>query len=122
MPLLSARVLVPAAIVVTAWGGAHLLVSRGTLNVQPAVWPGAATSAPALTGGAPGSAVSWPAAATPAPSAAAGSAPPLLPGALQQLNGDTRDTALGLYALITDLEGALSAHLRDLARQLEPGR
>jgi hypothetical protein len=29
---------------------------------------------------------------------------PILPGALQQLNGDTRDTAVGLYALVQRLE------------------
>ena len=45
---------------------------------------------------------------------------PILPGALQRLNGDTRDTAVGLYALIQQIEAALRSHLGDLVRQLEP--
>jgi hypothetical protein len=120
MRLLSARVLVPAAIVLVGWGGVHLL-AQPSLAVQPAPWPLAASSAPS-------------AAPTPAiPTAAAGAAPPtaapdpagaipILPGALRQLNGDTRDTAIGMYALIQQLEAALAGHLSDLVRQLEPGR
>jgi hypothetical protein len=64
-----------------------------------------------------------PVAAAPPPAASgpAGSIP-ILPGALRQLNGDTRDTAIGMYALIRQLEAALAGHLSDLVRQLEPGR
>jgi hypothetical protein len=47
---------------------------------------------------------------------------PILPGALQQLDGSTRDTAVGLYALLQQLEQALVTHLQQLAHQLEPGR
>jgi hypothetical protein len=41
---------------------------------------------------------------------------------LKQVDGSTRDTAVGLYALLQQLEQALVAHLQQLARQLEPGR
>jgi hypothetical protein len=47
---------------------------------------------------------------------------PILPGALQQFNGDTRDTAVGLYALIQQLESALRSDLQQLVQRLEPGR
>ena len=43
MPLLSARLLVPVAVVVLAWGGIHLLTSHN-LAVIPAVWPAAAST------------------------------------------------------------------------------
>jgi hypothetical protein len=51
-----------------------------------------------------------------------GGAVPILPGALRQLDGSTRDTAVGLYALLQQLEQALVTHLQQLASQLEPGR
>jgi hypothetical protein len=122
MPLLSARLLVPVAVVVLAWGGIHLLTSHN-LAVTPAVWPAAAStpsSVPAAAAVAP----------APPPAAAPSSSPspgnhasiPILPAALQQLNGSTRDTAVGLYALIQQLEQALRTHLEQLAQQLEPGR
>jgi hypothetical protein len=41
---------------------------------------------------------------------------------MQQLNGDTRDTALGMYALITQLEAAVGGNLQQLLQRLEPGR
>jgi hypothetical protein len=118
MPLLSARLLVPVAIVVVAWGGLHALGAHN-LAVMPATWPGS-SAAPAATPGDRGIPVSTP----PSPSPAAGGASgiPVLPGALQQLNGSTRDTAVGLYALVQQLEAALRAHLQQLAQQLEPGR
>lgn len=118
MPLLSRRILLPVALVVVAWGGAHLLATRSTVAVQPATWP---VQAPAA-GASPSSAVatSMPAAPSPAPSNS--SDIPILPGALQQLNGDTRDTALGMYTLISQLEGTLASHLEQLFQQLEPGR
>jgi hypothetical protein len=119
MPLLSARLLVSVAVVMIAWGGAHLLTSH-SLSVTPAVWP-----LPAPTPSSPPGheAVVPPAssAAAPSPSPGAGTIP-ILPGALQQLNGSTRDTAVGLYALIQQLEDALRAHLQQLVDQLEPRR
>jgi hypothetical protein len=62
--------------------------------------------------------------AAPSRSPAAGSpgTVPILPGALDKLNGDTRDTAIGLYALIQQLEEALRGHLQRLVQHLEPGR
>jgi hypothetical protein len=118
MRLLSARFLVPAAIVVVAWGGAHLLAQPRSVAVEPATWPGAAV----MPSAAPMPAIpTAPVAASAPPSAAPASGGiPILPGALQQLNGDTRDTAIGLYALIQQLEAALRGHLNDLVRQLEP--
>jgi hypothetical protein len=121
MRLLSARVLVPAAIVLVGWGGVHLLAQPGGVAVQPAPWPLAAGSAPSA---APTPAIPT-AVGAPAPPPAApdpAGAIPILPGALRQLNGDTRDTAIGMYALIQQLEAALAGHLSDLVRQLEPGR
>jgi hypothetical protein len=41
---------------------------------------------------------------------------------MQQLNGDTRDTALGMDALITQLEHAVAGDLQQLVQRLEPGR
>lgn len=119
MPLLSARLLIPLAVVVVAWGGLHLLEGNA-VTVTPATWPGASTSAAPSEPAAP----AMPVAPSPSPSAAApgGSNIPLLPWALQQLNGSTRDTALGLYGLVQQLERALRDHLKQLARQLEPGR
>jgi hypothetical protein len=63
-----------------------------------------------------------PATPSPSPSASGDAGIPVLPGALQQLNGSTRDTAVGLYALIQQIEAALRTHLQELAQQLEPGR
>jgi hypothetical protein len=37
-------------------------------------------------------------------------------------SGDTRDTAVGLYALIQQLESALRSDLQQLVQRLEPGR
>jgi hypothetical protein len=120
MPLLSARLLVPIAVLVLAWGGVHLLSSKN-FTVSPAVWP--AQPAPSSN---PRPAV---AAAPPSPSTAAAAsvalshgAVPVLPGVLRQLDGSTRDTAVGLYALLQQLEQALVTHLQQLARQLEPAR
>lgn len=118
MPLLSARLLVPVAVVVVAWGGLHLLSARN-LTVTPAVWPGPSAAASA-TPGAAGVVASAPPAPTPTAAGVAGI--PVLPEALQQLNGSTRDTAVGLYALIQQLDSALRVHLQQLAQQLEPGR
>ncbi|MGH7721548.1 MAG: hypothetical protein ACRENL_01765 [Candidatus Dormibacteria bacterium] len=121
MPLLSARLLVPVAVVILAWGGAHLLTSHN-LAVTPATWPAAPTpggtpEAAAAARAAPGAAT-----AAPSPSPSAGAAIPILPGALRQLNGSTRDTAVGLYALLQELERALGTNLEQLVQQLEPGR
>jgi hypothetical protein len=119
MPLLSARLLVPIAVVVLAWGGIHLLSSQN-LTVSPALWPAQAAQSPS-----PHAAV---AAAPPSSSTAAPLAPgtdgevPILPGVFKQVDGSTRDTAVGLYALLQQLERALVTHLQQLARQLEPGR
>jgi hypothetical protein len=119
MPLLSARLLVPCALVVLAWGGLHLLGGHSA-TVTPAAWP-AGTAAPTATPGvAVAPATSLP--ASPSPAAGGIGGIPILPGALQQLNGSTRDTAVGLYALIQQLEAALRTHLQQLTQQLEPGR
>jgi hypothetical protein len=120
MKLLSARVLVPVAVVVIAWGGAHLLTAHN-LAVTPATWPSSATAPSPTTAG---TRALPPGLSTPAsPSLSSGaSAVPILPGALQQLNGDTRDTAIGLYALIQQLENALRSDLQQLVQRLEPGR
>jgi hypothetical protein len=119
MRLLSPRILVPATIVLIGWGGAHLLTHSSDLAVQPATWPLAApTPSAAPTPAIPaalGTGAAQPSASNPAGGI------PILPGALQKLNGDTRDTAVGLYALIQQLEAALRSHLGDLVRQLEPG-
>jgi hypothetical protein len=119
MRLLSARILIPAAIVVVAWGGAHLLAQPRSVGLEPAAWPGAAVTPSA----APMPAIPTAPVATSAPPSAVtpSGGIPILPGALQQLNGDTRDTEIGLYALIQQLEAALRGHLGDLVRQLEPG-
>jgi hypothetical protein len=122
MPLLSPRWLVPVAVAVLAWGGVQLLGSHN-LAVTPAVWPAAATPAStprdtAAAGSAASNALVPP--PTPAPGSSAGV--PVLPGALRQLNGSTRDTAVGLYDLIQQLEEALRSRLEQLAHQLEPGR
>jgi hypothetical protein len=117
MPFLSARVLVPVAVVLLAWGGVHVLGSHN-FSVTPATWPAPATtpsSAPAVVSApAPTAAV--------IPSPVANAVIPILPGALRQLNGSTRDTATGLYALIQQLEDAFRAHLDQVIQQLEPGR
>jgi hypothetical protein len=118
MPRLSERLLIPVAIVVIAWGGAHLLASRDSVAVQPSSWP-TVSPAPAPSGSgllAPAASV----AASPSPAPTGGDIP-FLPDMFAQLNGDTRDTALGLDALITQLEGAVGAHIRQLVQQLEPG-
>ena len=118
MRLLSTRLLIPLAVVVVVWGGAHLLASHD-VAVTPAVWPVAApTASPAPGAAAPVPAVPT-GAASPAPSPGG---IPILPGALQQLNGSTRDTAVGLYALIQQLEQAMRSRLEQLVKQLEPGR
>ncbi len=120
MKVLSARLLVPVAVVVIAWGGAHLLGAQN-LAVTPSNWP-ASTAAPSPTTAGTGAlppGLSTP--ALPSPSSGASSVP-ILPGALQQLNGDTRDTAVGLYALIQQLESALRSDLQQLVQRLEPGR
>jgi hypothetical protein len=117
MPFLSARVLVPIAVVLLAWGGVHVLGSHN-FSVTPATWPATATtpSAPAVVSPAAPSA-----AAIPSPAVGNGVVP-ILPGALRQLNGSTRDTAMGLYALIQQLEDAFRSHLDQVIQQLEPGR
>lgn len=120
MRLLSARILVPAAIVLLACGGAHLLAQPGSVAVEPATWPVAGSTPTAAPVPAIPTAPS--AGSSPSPPPGPSGAIPILPGALQQLNGDTRDTAIGLYALIQRLETALRGHLDDLVRQLEPGR
>ncbi|MBJ7609250.1 MAG: hypothetical protein JF887_07435 [Candidatus Dormibacteraeota bacterium] len=121
MPLLSSRVLVPVALVVVAWGAAHLLASHD-VAVTPSVWPvPTASSAPASSGAMTGPGLLHPSpASTPTPESAG--TVPILPGALEQLNGNTRDTAVGLYGVIQELEGALRDHLQQLIHQLEPGR
>jgi hypothetical protein len=112
MPFLSARVLVPVAVVLLAWGGVHVLGSHN-FSVSPATTP---SSAPAVV-----SPAAPPAAAIPSPAVGNGVVP-ILPGALRQLNGSTRDTATGLYALIQQLEDAFRSHLDQVIQQLEPGR
>jgi hypothetical protein len=116
MRLLSPRWLVLLSVVVIAWGGFHLLGAH-TVAVTPAVWPVAQPSP------SPRPASALPA-ASPAPTVAAASddAIPVLPAAMGQLNGSTRDTAIGLYAVIQQLEDALRIRLEDLVKQLEPGR
>jgi hypothetical protein len=122
MPLLSPRLLVPVAVVILAWGGSQLLSSHN-LAVSPAVWPSsAATTSSVPAGTAAGPVVPGAAAAAPSPSAGGDAGIPILPGALRQLNRSTRDTAVGVYALIQQLEQALRSHLEQLAGQLEPGR
>ena len=118
MALISPRVLIPLAVLVTAWGGFHLLDSHGTA-VSPTVWP---LRAPAPE--RPGEPTAPPATAPqPATSPATpGGGVPFLPGALQQLNGETVDAATGIYALLQELEDALRRHLELLAGRLEPGR
>ena len=118
MRLLSPRLLVPLAALVIAWGGVHIVTAR-QVSVAPAAWPFAAPSPAAAP--APQLPLSGP---SPAASPGAGDpgGVPFLPGALQQLNGSTRDTAVGLYALIQQLEAALEGHLDALIRQVEPGR
>lgn len=115
MRLLSPRLLVLLAVVVVAWGGIHLLGSHN-VSVTPAVWPVAEPSASPP----PSAAATATAAPTPTPSGTA--AIPVLPGAMRQLNGSTRDTAMGLYAVIQQLEEALRTRLDELVKQLEPGR
>lgn len=115
MRLLSPRVLVVLAVVVVAWGGIHLLGSHN-VAVTPAVWPvpdpsaSPVPAAPAL------------ATASPTPAASDTGTIPVLPGAMRQLNGNTRDTAIGLYAVIQQLEAALRGRLDELVKQLEPAR
>ncbi|MBJ7594506.1 MAG: hypothetical protein JF886_06515 [Candidatus Dormibacteraeota bacterium] len=118
MRLLSSRLLIPLAVVVTVWGGVQLLTTHN-VAVTPAVWPIAAPPSPSPHAGA----AAIPVAPSPAPSPPAPvGAIPLLHGALEHLNGSTRDTATGLYALIQQLETALRANLERLVKQLEPGR
>ncbi|MDQ6847721.1 MAG: hypothetical protein M3019_09105 [Candidatus Dormibacteraeota bacterium] len=118
MRLLSPRLLVPLAFVVIVWGGVQVLTTH-TVAVTPAVWPIAASASPSPQAGA----AAIPTAPAPSPSPSGGTgAIPLLPGALQHLNGSTRDTATGLYALIQQLEAAVRANLEQLVKQLEPGR
>ena len=117
MRLLSPRLLIPIAVVVVVWGGAHLLTSRD-LSVSPAVWPVVAPTASA----APGQSALTPAIPAAAPSPSPAGDIPILPGALQQLNGSTRDTAVGLYAVLQQLEEAVRSRLEQLVQQLEPGR
>lgn len=115
MRLLSPRLLIPLAVVVVVWGGTHLLASHD-LSVTPAQWPVAgptASPAPSLVGVVPAIPTAAP---SPGPAGV-----PILPGALQQLNGSTRDTAVGLYALIQQLQAALRSRLEQLVKQLEPG-
>jgi hypothetical protein len=120
MPLLSARLMVPVAVVVVAWGGVHLLTSHNPA-VMPAVWP-AAPSTPSATSGGSANGPRVATAPTTSPSPLTGAEVPILPGALQQLNRNTRDTAVGLWALVQQLEGAVRAHLQQILQQLEPGR
>jgi hypothetical protein len=118
MRLLSPRLFIPLAVVVVVWGGAHLLASHD-VAVTPAVWP--VTAPTASPGSGPAGLAPAVPTATPSPSPNQG-AVPILPGALQQLNGSTRDTAVGLYALIQQLEEAVRSRLEQLVTQLEPGR
>ncbi len=118
MRLLSLRVLVPLAVVVLAWGGIHLLGSHN-VPVTPAVWPVADPPASPPEGArALVTAAARPSSSLPANSDAI----PVLPGAMRQLNGSTRETAIGLYAVIQQLEDALRIHFDQLVKQLEPGR
>ncbi len=116
MRLLSPRLLVVLAVVVLAWGGAHLLGTHDAA-VTPATWP---TTQPAASPTPRAAAVLPIAGANPPASPDSGI--PVLPGVMRQLNANTRDTAIGLYALVQQFEAALRSHLDALARQLEPGR
>ena len=123
MRLLSARILIPVAVVVVGWGAVHLISGRGTLLAQPSTWPVATASATAAPGG--GAAPPSQATLTPQPAASQPpptGLPPFLPGVMQQLNGDTRETALGMAALLGQLEHAVAGDLEQLVQQLEPGR
>ncbi|MHB8717968.1 MAG: hypothetical protein ACYDAC_03625 [Candidatus Dormibacteria bacterium] len=115
MPHPHRRILVVAALVLLAGGGAHLLVTQ-PLAVAPTVWPDGAATTPAAASAPP-----VVASATPSPAAARG-ADPLLSGALEQLNASTESTATGLWAILRELESGLAARLATLAHQLEPGR
>ena len=116
MALVSPRILVPISAVVIVWGAAQFLGSHSAV-VSPAVWPIVAAT-PAPFAPAPGTlAVPTPDAPAPATGGI-----PFLPGALQQLNGATGNTAVGIYALVQQLEAALSSRLEQLSHQLEPGR
>lgn len=117
MSLVPLRVLLPLGAVVVLWGAAHLIGGHSGV-VSPAVWPiSAATPTPLASAPATVS-VPTPAVSTPGGSAVI----PFLPGALQQLNGQTAGTAVGIYALLQQLETALSSRLAQLSHQLEPGR
>lgn len=116
MKLAQLRLLLPVAAIVVVWGAAHLLASHPA-SVAPAVWPQAAATTPTPSP-TDGVAIGIP----PAPGPSAAGQIPLLPGALQQLNGDTRDVATGVYGLLGQLEEALRVRLEQLAHQLEPGR
>jgi hypothetical protein len=117
MRLLSLRVLVPLTVLVLGWGAVHVLSSHN-VSVAPAVWPLAAPSSSASAGAAELPIAS----AGPTSSPPSSGAIPVLPDALRQLNGSTRDTATGLYAVIQQLEAALGQHFDQLVKQLEPGR
>jgi hypothetical protein len=111
--------MVPVAVVVVAWGGVHLLTSRNPA-VMPAVWPAAPSTPSATSGGSTiGPQVATAPTTSPSPT---GAEVPILPAALQQLNRNTRDTAVGLWALVQQLEGAVRAHLQQILQRLEPGR
>jgi hypothetical protein len=119
MRLLPPRLVLPVAVVVLGWGALHLMSDPRAVPA-PAAWPvptGASPSMGALLPAAPG-ATAPPA----APSASGDPGIPVLPGALRQLNQDTRDTAVGLYAIVQQIESALGSDLGLLAQQLEPGR
>ncbi len=117
MRLLSARVLIPLAVVVVTWGGVHLIGSHDNVAVAPAVWPTAEpVTSPSAGAGLPA------AVASPAAAPASAGTIPVLPAALGQLNRSTRDTAVGLYTVIQQLEDALRIRLDQLVKQLEPGR
>jgi hypothetical protein len=113
MPSLSLRVVVPVAALVVAWGGLQLLTSH-RLEVSP----GAVPSAPA-TATSPGVLPSI--APRPSPTGSGTGEVPILPGALRELNGATRDTAVGMYALLRELENALRRQLERLARNAGRG-
>src|SRR5450631_2272701 len=117
MPFLSARVLVPVAVVLLAWGGVHVLGSHNFSVVAASLTTKATTRSRPPAGVSPAA----PPAAIPSPAVGSGVVP-TLPGALRQVNGSTRDTATGLYALIQQLEDAFRSHLAQVIQQLEPGR
>ena len=121
MRLHSARILIPIAVVVVGWAAVHLVTGRGTLLAQPSTWPGATASATAAPGLATPASQPTPTTGPSAPPPSRPGAPPFLPGVLQQLNGDTRDTALGMAALLSQLEHAVAGDLEQLVQQLEPG-